>query len=128
MDIMLTVSYSLTIPEDAYFQPGTGIPKEEIKRQIEQQFPAAAVLGGVTARREHLTTVPLYKGRNCLRCAACGRWLYLPGAEDLPTLLDPCRMVKDIPLCPSCAWELETDLQDDAFAQELREGQAPKQG
>ena len=128
MDIVLTVSYSLTIPEDAYFQPGTSIPSEAVRQQLEQQFPAAVVLGGVTARRDHLTTLPLREGCRFRRCAGCGRWLYLPGAEETPALLDPCRMVKGIPLCPGCAWELERDLQDEAFAQTLREGQAPKQG
>jgi hypothetical protein len=30
-------------------------------------------------------------------------------------------MVKGIPLCPSCAWELEADLENEAFVQKLKE-------
>ena len=34
MDIMLTVSYTLKIPGDKFFCPGTGKVKEEIKGQL----------------------------------------------------------------------------------------------
>ncbi len=30
-------------------------------------------------------------------------------------------MVKQIPLCPSCAWELEKDMENEEFVRKLRE-------
>ena len=70
--------------------------------------------------REHLITYPLHENKNSLRCTSCGKWLYMPGKEYLPVSLDYCRMVKGIPLCTGCAWELEPDLENEEYVQKLR--------
>lgn len=115
MDIMLTVSYSLTIPREKFFYPDEdprhGYPREEIKARLEELFPKKIMLAkDISAQREHLTHCPLYENGNALRCAACGKWLYMPGREDLPAHLERCTPVKGVSLCPSCAWELERDI------------------
>ena len=75
----------------------------------------------VSAHREHRICHPLVENSNCLRCVSCGMWLYMPGKEDLPVCLEDCKMVKQIPLCPSCAWELEKDMENEEFVRKLRE-------
>lgn len=52
--------------------------------------------------------------------ASCGKWLYMPGKEYLPGSLEYCKVVKEIPLCSSCAWELEKDMEDEEFARKLK--------
>ena len=122
MDIMLTVSYTLEIPKDKFFCSETGYVKEEMRERLEKLFPKEIALTGDTiARRENLIHYPLHENKNSLRCASCGKWLYMPGKEYLPVCLDYCRMVKEIPLCSSCAWELEADLENEEFVQKLRE-------
>lgn len=122
MDMMLTVSYSLKIPREDYFDAESGHIRAEIEEQLEKLFPTKiALTADVAANREHLISYPLVENQNCLRCASCGRWLYMPGKEDLPACLEPCRMVKQIPLCSSCAWELEKDLENEEFVCKLRE-------
>lgn len=122
MDLMITVSYSLKIPRDDFFRAESGTIKAEIEEQLEKLFPAELALAlDTAAQREHRICYPLVENRNCLRCASCGMWLYMPGKEDLPVCLEYCRMVKQIPLCPSCAWELEKDLENEEFVRKLRE-------
>lgn len=122
MDLMITVSYSLKIPRDDFFHAENGTIKDEIEEQLEKLFPAEIALTADTAvQREHRICYPLVEHRNCLRCAACGMWLYMPGKEYLPACLEYCKMVKQIPLCPSCAWELEKDLENEEFVRKLRE-------
>ena len=122
INIMLAVSYSLEIPKDEFFQSGNGKVKEETEEQLEKLFPKEIVLTGHTAaQREHLICYPLYEHKNALRCTTCGKWLYMPGKEYLPAGLDYCRMVKGIPLCPSCAWELEADMENELFVRKLME-------
>ena len=119
---MLTVSYSLEIPRDDFFRSESGEVREEMEEQLEKLFPKEIVLNGnAFAQREHLIHYPLRENKNALRCASCGKWLYMPGKENLPVSLDPCRMVKEIPLCPSCAWELEADMENEMFVQQLRD-------
>lgn len=119
---MLTVSYSLEIPRDEFFQPENGSVREELEEQLEKLFPKEIVLTGhAAAQREHLIHYPLLENKNTLRCVSCGKWLYMPGKEYLPVSLDYCKMVKGIPLCPSCAWELEADLENEMFVQKLME-------
>lgn len=121
MDIMLTVSYSLKIPKEKFFHPESGYVKEEIEEQLEKLFPEEIVLAeGTAARREHLIHYPLVENRNCLRCASCGRWLYMPGKEYPPVSLEYGRVVKEIPLCSSCAWELEKDMENEEFVRKLK--------
>ena len=121
MDIMLTVSYALKISKDDFFTE-SGKVKEEAKAQLEKLFPKEiALMENVIAEREHLIHYPLYENKNCLRCASCGKWLYMPGKDYFPVSLDYCKMVKEIPLCFSCAWELEADLKNEEFVRKLRE-------
>lgn len=123
MDIMLTVSYCLKIQRDEFYCPENGHVKEEIEEQLENMFPKEVILtNNLTAQREHLMHIPLQENKNCLRCASCGKWLYMPGKEYLQEGLEYCRMVKNIPLCPSCAWELESDMQNEEFVQKLKKG------
>ena len=99
MDIMLTVSYSLKISKDDFFHPETGIVNEEMREKLEKLFPQEIALTEDTvAQREHLSHLPLYENKNCLRCASCGKWLYMPGKEYLAEGLDYCKMKKEIPL------------------------------
>ena len=122
MDMMLTVSYSLKIPKEEFFHPESGEVKEEMREQLEKLFPKEIVLpGGTAAKREHLIHAPLIENKNCLRCASCGRWLYMPGKEYMSAGLDDCKMVKGIPLCSSCGWELEKDLENEEFVRKLKE-------
>lgn len=121
MDIMLTVSYSLKIPKEDFFHSKDGV-KREVMEQLEKLFPQEIVLAeDSVAQREHLIHYPMHENKNSLRCASCGKWLYMPGKELLQVCLEYCKMVKDIPLCSSCAWELEADLKDEEFVQKLRE-------
>lgn len=122
MELIITVSYSLKIPREDYFEAESGTIKEEIEERLEALFPLELALTDKdTAHREHLISYPLIENHNCLRCASCGRWLYMPGKEYLPVCLDICKTVKQIPLCASCAWELEKDMEHEAFVQKLRE-------
>ena len=122
MDIMLTVSYSLKIPKDKFFCSESGDVKEEIQQQLEQLFPKEVKLtDDFAVHREHLIHYPLYENRNSLRCVSCGKWLYMPEKEHLQVCLEYCKMIKEIPLCSSCAWELEADLKNEEFVRELRE-------
>lgn len=121
MDILLTVSYSLKIPKEKFFHPENGYVKEEIREQLEKLFPEEFVLAeDAVAQREHLIHNPLIENKNCLRCASCGKWLYMPGKEYLPGGLEYCKVVKEIPLCSSCAWELEKDMENEEFVRELK--------
>lgn len=122
INIMLTVSYSLEIPRDEFFQSGNGEVREEMEEQLEKLFPKEIVLAGhAAAKREHLIHYPLLENKNALRCASCGKWLYMPGKEYLPVSLDYCKMAREIPLCPSCAWELEADMENEMFVRKLME-------
>ncbi len=122
MNLMVTVSYALNIPRDDFFYAENGTIKEEIGEQLERLFPTEIVLAeDVSAHREHRICYPLVENSNCLRCVSCGMWLYMPGKEDLPVCLEDCKMVKQIPLCPSCAWELEKDMENEEFVRKLRE-------
>lgn len=122
MDIMLTVSYSVEILEDEFFCPETGYVKEEMQKRLEQLFPEKIKLtGNAVAQRQQMIHFPLYENKNALRCASCGKWLYMPEKEYLPVGLEPCKVVEEIPLCPSCAWELEQDLKDKDFVWKLTE-------
>lgn len=112
MDIMLTVSYSLKIPKDEFFHPENGEVNKEMREKLEKLFPEEiALTENVVAQKEHLIHYPLRENKNCLRCASCGKWLYMPGREYLPVSLEYCKVVKEIPLCSSCAWELEKDME-----------------
>ncbi|MDE5823327.1 MAG: hypothetical protein K2H91_01375 [Lachnospiraceae bacterium] len=118
---MLTVSYSLEIPREDFFRSESGEVREEMDEQLEKLFPKEIVLNGnAAAQREHLIHYPLQENKNALRCAACGKWLYMPEKEALSVSLDYCKMVKEIPLCSSCAWELEADMKNEKFVQRLR--------
>ena len=122
MDIMLTVSYALKIPKDKSFCSETGYEKEEMRERLEKLFPKEITLAEDTiVRREHLIHYPLHENKNSLRCASCGKWLYMPGKENLPVCLEYCRMVQEISLCSGCAWELEADLENEELVQKLRE-------
>lgn len=122
INIMLTVSYSLEIPEDEFFRSESGEVREEMEEHLERLFPEEITLTGhAAARREHLIHYPLHEGDNALRCVSCGKWLCMPGKEYLPVSLDYCKMVKEIPLCTSCAWELEADMENEMFVRRLRE-------
>lgn len=126
MDIMLTVSYCINIPRDEFFETESGEVNEEIMERLETLFPKEIVLAKeVAAQREHLIHYPLIENKNSLRCVCCGRWLYMPDKEYLPVSLEYCQMVEGIPLCSSCAWELEADMKNETFVQKLRE-QIPK--
>lgn len=118
---MLTVSYSLKLPRDEFYSE-KGDVKEKMEAQLEALFPEEIVLtkDSVT-QREHMAYYPLIEKKNALKCASCGKWLYIQGKEDLPVCLEYCKMVKEIPLCPSCAWELEADLENEEFVWKLRE-------
>ena len=39
MNIMLTVSYAIDIPRDAFFHAKSGVVNEEIMRRLETLFP-----------------------------------------------------------------------------------------
>lgn len=120
---MLTVSYSLEIPRDEFFHSENGSVREDMEKRLDKLFPEEIVLTeNVAARREHLIHYPLSEYQNALRCASCGKWLYMPGKEYLPVSLDYCKMVREIPLCSSCAWELEADMKNESFVQRLRDG------
>jgi hypothetical protein len=122
MDIMLTVSYSLKIPSDEFFCSETGYIKEEMQEQLQKLFPNEMTLTeNAVAKREHLIHSPLYENKNSMRCVSCGKWLYMPNKEHLQVSLEYCKVVKGIPLCPSCAWELEYDLKNEEFVRELKE-------
>lgn len=124
MDLMLTVSYSLKVPKDEFFYTEKGYIKEEMQKQLEKAFPKKIILKqDVAAKREHLIYYPLHENKNSLRCASCGKWLYMPEKENLQVCLEYCKTVKEIPLCPSCAWELEADLEDEEFLWKLKEKQ-----
>ena len=121
MDIMLTVSYSVKIPKDEFFNSENGYVKEEMRQQLERLFPEEIALTEDTvAQREHLIHAPLHENKNALKCASCGKWLYMPGKEHLQECLEYCKMVKEIPLCSSCAWELEADFKNEEFVRKLR--------
>lgn len=122
MDIMLTVSYSLKIPKDEFFHPENGEVNKEIREKLKKLFPEEiALTENVVAQKEHLIHYPLRENKNCLRCASCGKWLYMPGREYLPVSLEYCKVVKEIPLCSSCAWELEKDMENEEFVQKFME-------
>lgn len=123
---MLTVGYCIDIPKEDFFHTESGEVNEEIMERLETLFPKEiALTKEVSAQREHLIHYPLMEGKNCLRCTCCGKWLYMPDKEYLPVSLEYCQIVKGIPLCSSCAWELEADMKNKAFVQKLRE-QMPK--
>lgn len=125
MDIMLTVSYSLKIPRDQFFNSENGYVKAEMRKQLEKLFPKEiSLMEDTVAQREHLMHMPLYENKNSLRCASCGKWLYIPGKELPQVCLEDCKIVKEIPLCPSCAWELEADFKNEEFVRKLREKSA----
>ena len=127
MDIMMTVSYSLKIPEDEFFHSENRDVRGKMREQLEKLFPKEIVIMEDTvAKREHLVHYPLLENKNCLICASCGKWLYMPGKEHLAEGLEYCKMVKEIPLCPSCAWELEADMKNDEFVQKLKEDYSEK--
>ena len=122
MDVMITVGYCLKIPREAFFSSENGYEKEEMREQLEKSFPKEiALTENAVAQREYLIYHPLVENKNCLRCVSCGKWLYMPGKEHLSVLLDHCKMVKGIPLCSSCAWELEADMENEGFDEKLRE-------
>lgn len=122
MDIILTVSYSLKIPKGDFFQSENGNMRADMRKRLNELFPEEVVLTeGAVAQREHLVHFPLAENKNALRCASCGKWLYIPGKESLPVYLEFCKEVKGLPLCPNCAWELEKDLENEEFVRELRE-------
>lgn len=111
MDISLTVSYHVKIEKDAFFNPETGELNDEIEKQLEKLFSDKIELSEQNvAIKNYLSHYPLYEGKNCLRCAACGRWLYMPGKEDMAEGLDYCKIIKGISFCHSCAWELENEI------------------
>ncbi|NBK93556.1 hypothetical protein D5278_16500 [bacterium 1XD21-13] len=129
MDIMLTVSYSLKIPRDQFFNSKNGYVKAEIRKQLEKLFPKEiSLLEDTVAQREHLIHMPLYENKNSLKCASCGKWLYMPEKEFSQACLEYCKIVKDIPLCPSCAWELEADFKNEEFIQKLRKKSVKSNG
>lgn len=122
IDVMLTVSYTLKIPKDEFWNPENGKVNEEMRQRLEKLFPEEiALTEDAVAQREHLMHYSLRENKNCLRCASCGKWLYMPGKEYLAEGLEYCKMRKKIPLCSSCAWELEKDLENEEFVQKLRE-------
>ena len=45
----------------------------------------------------------------------------MPGKEYLPVSLEYGKMVKGIPLCLSCAWELEKDMENEEFVRKLKD-------
>ncbi len=127
MNIMLTVSYAIDIPRDAFFHADHGAVKEEIMERLEALFPREITLTeNADAHRTHLIQYPLIENKNSLRCASCKTWLYMPEKEYLPVSLEYCKMIKGIPLCPSCAWELEADLENEAFVQKLKKKMSEK--
>lgn len=92
MDIMLTVSYSVKIPKDEFFNSENGYVKEEMRRQLERLFPEEiALTENTVAQREHLIHASLHENKNALKCAFCGKWLYMPGEEHSQVCLEYCK-------------------------------------
>ena len=72
MNIMLTVSYAIDIPRDAFFHADHGAVKEEIMERLEALFPREITLTeNADAHRTHLIHYPLIENKNSLRCASC---------------------------------------------------------
>lgn len=111
MEISLTVSYKMEIDKDDFWDTETGKIKAEVKKQLEKMFPKELELSeDGHAIRKHISYVPLKEGKNCLKCASCGASLYIPGKEYLADGLEYCKMIKNVPFCNSCAWELKDEL------------------
>lgn len=88
MNIMLTVSYEIDIPRDAFFHAKSGVVNEEIMRRLETLFPKEiALTENADAHRTHVIHYPLLENKNSLRCASCKTWLYMPEKEYLPECL-----------------------------------------
>ena len=44
----------------------------------------------------------------------------MPEKEYLPVSFGYCKVVKEIPLCSGCAWELEKDMENEEFVRKLK--------
>lgn len=113
MEISLTVNYKVEIDKDDFYDSDTGELKTDIEKRLETFFPEVINLSqnDVTIRK-HISYYPLLEKKNCLKCAACGTELYIPGKEHLIEGLDYSKMIKDVPFCHSCAWELENEIDE----------------
>lgn len=59
MNIMLTVSYAIDIPRDAFFHAKSGVVNEEIMRRLETLFPKEiALTESADAHRTHVIHYP----------------------------------------------------------------------
>ncbi len=68
MNIMLTVSYAIDIPRDAFFSRKSGVVNEEIMRRLETLFPKEiALTESADAHRTHVIHYPLLE--NKIHCA-----------------------------------------------------------
>ena len=115
MEISLTISYHVTIDKDEFWDSETGKLNSKIECQFEKIFPEKIKLSDKdTTKRNHISYYPLHEGKNCLRCAFCGKWLYIPDKEYMAEGLDYCRIINEKPYCHSCAWELEADIRGDS--------------
>lgn len=113
MEISLTVSYKVEMNKDDFWNPKTGKLNTDIEEQLDQYFPEEIILSQKSlTTRNYISYISLEEGKNCLKCASCGIALYIPGKEYLAEGLEHCKMMKDIPFCHSCAWELENELDD----------------
>lgn len=110
MEISLTINYKIEIDKDDFWDLETGKPKADMKESLNRYFPEKIALSkNSVTTRNHISYIPLKEGKNCLKCASCGMALYIPGKEYLAEGLDYCKIIKDIPFCHSCAWELENE-------------------
>lgn len=113
IEISLTVNYKIKIDKEKFWDSETGHPKTDIEERLSQYFPEEIILSTESlTTRNHISYIPLKEGKNCLKCAVCGTALYIPGKEYLAEGLEHCKMMKGIPFCHSCAWELENELDD----------------
>lgn len=78
MEISLTISYHVTIDKDEFWDSETGELNSKIECQFEKIFPKKIKLSDKdTTKRNYISYYPLHEGKNCLRCAFCGKWLLI---------------------------------------------------
>ena len=101
--MLLSVSYIVDVEKYDLWDKETGKLKEEVKAELERQFPQEIVLGSDTyALRKKLSYVPLEIAGQ--KCPQCGRWM-----TDRPEVYSSLTLAKNVngkAFCECCAHDV----------------------
>ncbi len=112
MIVSLTVNYVLEIDDRNDFYDEKGRLLESMNEKLSSRYPKEIKLTeNVKGKRNNLTFVPLYEGKNCFRCSACGK--YLSDLKYVYLGIDYCTEINGKKFCCSCAWEREDELRQE---------------